>query len=67
MLASLAVIPLSAAAATYFEGRLPLPASILQIVNFLVGFGLMTTLFTLIYKTCPMPTWPGAMHGSVLS
>jgi membrane protein len=69
VLASLAVNTTVAAAATYFEGRLPLPASILQIVNFLVSFGLMTTLFTLIYKTVPDAhvAWGDAWVGAVVT
>jgi membrane protein len=69
VLASLAVNTTVAAAATYFEGRLPLPASVLQIANFLVSFGLMTTLFTLIYKTVPdaYVAWGDAWVGAVVT
>jgi membrane protein len=69
VLASLAVNTTVAAAATYFEGWLPLPASVLQIVNFLVSFGLMTTLFTLIYKTVPDAhvAWGDAWVGAVVT
>ena len=69
VLASLAVNTTVAAAATYFEDRLPLPASVLQIFNFLVSFGLMTTLFTLIYKTVPdaYVAWGDAWVGAVVT
>jgi membrane protein len=69
VLASLAVNTTVAAAATYFEGRLPLPAAVLQIANFLVSFGLMTTLFTLIYKTVPdaYVAWGDAWVGAVVT
>lgn len=53
VLASLVVNTTVAAAATHFEGSLPMPAAVLQIMNFLVSFGLTTTLFTLVYKTIP--------------
>ena len=69
VLASLAVNTTVAAAATYFEGRLPLPAAVLQIFNFLVSFGLMITLFTLIYKTVPdaYVAWGDAWVGAVVT
>jgi membrane protein len=69
VLASVAVNTTVAAAATYFEGRLPLPATVLQIVNFLVSFGLMTTLFTLIYKIVPDAhvAWGDAWVGAVVT
>ena len=69
VLASLAVNTTVAAAATYFEGRLPLPATVLQIFNFLISFGLMTTLFTLIYKTVPdaYVAWGDAWVGAVVT
>lgn len=69
VLASLAVNTTVTATATYFEGRLPLPAPVLHIANFLVSFGLMTTLFTLIYKTVPDAhvAWGDAWVGAVVT
>jgi membrane protein len=69
VLGSLVVNTAVTATATYFEGRLPMPAAVLQIVNFLVSFGLMTTLFTLIYKTVPDAhvAWGDAWVGAVVT
>lgn len=69
VLASVVVNTTVTAAATYFEGRLPLPAAVLQIVNFLVSFGLMTTVFTLVYKTVPDAhvAWGDAWIGAVVT
>jgi membrane protein len=69
VLASVVVNTTVTATATYFEGRLPLPAAVLQIVNFLVSFGLMTTVFTLVYKTVPDAhvAWGDAWIGAVVT
>lgn len=69
VLASVAVNTTVTATATYFEGRLPLPAAVLQIVNFMVSFGLLTTVFTLVYKTVPDAhvAWGDAWIGAVVT
>ena len=69
VLASLAVNTTVAATATYFEGRLPLPALVLQTINFIVSFGLMTTIFTLIYKSVPDAhvAWGDAWIGAIVT
>jgi membrane protein len=69
VLASVVVNTTVTATATYFEGRLPLPAAVLQIVNFLVSFGLMTTVFTLVYKTVPDAhvAWGDAWIGAAVT
>jgi membrane protein len=69
VLASVVVNTTVTATATYFEGRLPLPAAVLQTVNFLVSFGLMTTVFTLVYKTVPDAhvAWGDAWIGAVVT
>lgn len=69
VLGSVAVNTTVAATATYFEGRLPLPAAVLQTVNFLVSFSLMTTVFTLVYKTVPDAhvAWGDAWVGAVVT
>jgi membrane protein len=69
VLASVVVNTAVTATATYFEGRLPLPAAVLQIVNFLVSFGLMTTVFTLVYKTVPDAhvAWGDAWIGAAVT
>ena len=69
VLASVVVNTTVTATATYFEGQLPLPATVLQIANFLVSFGLMTALFTLIYKIVPDAhvAWGDAWIGAVVT
>jgi membrane protein len=69
VLASLVVHTTVAAAATHFEGSLPIPAMVLQIMNFLVSFGLTTTLFTLVYKTIPdaYVAWGDAWVGALVT
>jgi membrane protein len=47
VLASLIVNTTVTVMATYFQGWLPIPATVLQIVNVTMSFGLMTTVFTL--------------------
>lgn len=67
VLASLVVNTVVAAAATYFQGRLPIPAAVLQIINFALSFALMAALFTLLYKTVPDAhvAWGDAAIGAV--
>jgi membrane protein len=69
VMASLVVNTTVAAAATHFEGTLPMPATVLQIINFLVSFGLTTTLFTLVYKTIPDAhvAWGDAWVGALVT
>jgi membrane protein len=69
VLASLVVNTTVAAAATHFEGSLPMPATVLQIMNFLVSFGLTTALFTLVYKTIPDAhvAWGDAWVGALVT
>jgi membrane protein len=69
VMASLVVNTTVTATATYFEGRLPLPATILQIINFIVSFGLMTTVFTFVYKTVPDAhvAWGDAWVGALVT
>lgn len=69
VLASLVVNTTVAAAATYFEGSLPMPAAVLQIMNFVVSFALTTALFTLVYKTIPDAhvAWGDAWVGALVT
>jgi membrane protein len=69
VLASLVVNTAVAAAATHFEGSLPMPATVLHIMNFIVSFGLTTTLFTLVYKTIPDAhvAWGDAWVGALVT
>ena len=69
---SLALNTTVAAAGAYFEGALPIPAAILQVANFILGFGLTTAMFTLVYKLVPDAyvawgdAWVGAMVTALL-
>jgi membrane protein len=69
VLASLVVNTTVAAAATYFEGSLPMPAAVLQVMNFVVSFALLTTLFTLVYQTVPDAdvAWGDAWVGALVT
>lgn len=69
VLASLALNTAVTAAATYFEGALPMPAFVLQIINFVVTFLLTTTLFMLVYKSVPDAhvAWGDALVGAAIT
>jgi membrane protein len=69
VLASLAVNTTVTVAATYFEGYLPIPATVLQFINVTVSFGLMTTVFTLVYKMVPDAhvSWGDASVGALVT
>lgn len=69
VLASLVVNTMVTAAAAYFGDWLPIPAAGLQIVNFIVAFGLLTTMFTLVYKTVPDAdvAWGDAWVGALVT
>ena len=69
VLASLVVNTTVAAAATHFEGSLPMPATVLQVMNFIVSLGLTTTLFALVYKTIPDAhvAWGDAWVGALVT
>ena len=67
ILLSLAANTAIAVASSYFEGALPLPATVLHLINFVVSFLLMTAVFTLVYKTLPdaYVAWGDAWVGAV--
>ena len=69
VLASLVVNTTVTVMATYFQGWLPIPATVLQIVNVTVSFGLMTTVFTLVYKMVPDAhvSWGDACVGALMT
>jgi membrane protein len=69
VLASLAVNTTVTVMATYFQGRLPIPAAALQIVNVMVSFGLMMAVFTLVYKLVPDAhvSWGDACVGALMT
>jgi len=67
LLLSMGLNTLVAVAATHFDRVLPLPASVLHAVNFVVTFLVLTGVFTLIYKTVPDAhvSWGDAWVGSI--
>jgi membrane protein len=69
VLTSLIVNTTVTVAATYFDGWLPIPAMVLQILNVVVSFGLMTTVFTLVYKMVPdaQVSWGDASVGALIT
>jgi len=66
---SLLVNTAIAAVATYVEGALPIPAALLQAVNFGVGLALTTAVFTLVYKFVPDAhvAWGDACVGALVT
>jgi membrane protein len=69
VLASLVVNTAVTAAAAYFGEWLPIPAAGLQVANFVVAFGLLTMMFTLVYKTIPDAdvAWGDAWVGALVT
>jgi len=67
ILASLAINTTIAVAGSHFHRSLPLPAPILQFLNFLVSLVVLATVFTLVYKTLPdaYVAWGDAWVGAV--
>lgn len=72
LLSSLAVSAAIAALGTWMENSLPLPAFVLQIINFTIGFFIVTLMFALIFKVLPdaqiqwHDVWIGAAMTTVL-
>ena len=72
LLSSLAVSALIAAMGTWMESWLPLPSFILQAINLLIGFIIITLMFALIFKVLPdvqvqwHDVWIGAAMTTVL-
>jgi membrane protein len=64
---SVAINTAIAVAGSHFHGSLPLPAPLLHLINFGVSFIVMTTVFTLVYKTLPdaYVAWGDAWLGAV--
>jgi len=69
VLASLVLNTVVTATATYFDGWLPLPVGILQIINFAVNFAWTTAMFTLVYKIVPdaYVSWGDACVGALIT
>jgi membrane protein len=67
LLVSLVVSAALSALGGYLEGILPVPAFVMQLINFAISFGVTALLFTLIYKVLPDVTvrwrdvWVGGM------
>ncbi|HSE36465.1 MAG TPA: YhjD/YihY/BrkB family envelope integrity protein, partial [Blastocatellia bacterium] len=53
LLVSLVLSAALSALGKYLGGLLPLPSLILQIINFVVSFGVITLLFALMFKVLP--------------
>jgi membrane protein len=72
MLVSLVVSAALAALGKFFNYLLPVPEAVLQTVNFLVSFAVITLLFAMIYKVLPdakiswSDVWIGAAVTSLL-
>ena len=58
-----------AAAGSFLLGVLPLPESVLHLLNFALSFGMITVLFALIYKVLPDApiAWRDVWIGAVLT
>jgi len=56
-------------AGSHFHGSLPLPASVLHLIHFVVSFLLLTTVFTLVYKLLPDAhvSWGDAGVGALVT
>ena len=69
VLASLVVNTTLTVAATYVESWLPIPAIVLQIINVIMSLGLMTGVFTLVYKVVPDAhvSWGVACVGALMT
>jgi membrane protein len=64
---SLAIDTAIGVAGSHFHGSLPFPAPLLQLLNFVFSFLVMTAMFTLVYKTLPdaYVAWGDAWVGAV--
>jgi membrane protein len=56
-------------AGSQFHGSLPLPASVLQVIQFVISFFLLTAVFTLVYKSLPdaYVAWGDAGVGAIVT
>ncbi len=72
LLVSLVVSAATAALGKYVGGLLPLPSIMLEVLNFVVSFAVVTLLFALIYKVLPdveiswNDVWIGALITALL-
>ena len=72
LLVSLAMSAWLIVVGTYFGQLLPAPAAALEVLNFVISFGVITVLFAMTFKLLPDVTiawrdvWPGAALTSLL-
>jgi membrane protein len=72
LLVSLAMSAWLIVIGTYFGQLLPAPAAVLEVLNFVISFGVITVLFAMTFKLLPDVTiawrdvWPGAALTSLL-
>ncbi len=72
LLASVAAAAMLEIAGKFLGSMLPIPAWVLQLVNFVVSFAIITVLFAIIYKALPNVTiawrevWKGAAFTALL-
>lgn len=69
LLVSLIISAALAAAGKYMENALPGGATLWQVINFIVSFGVITLLFALIFKYIPDTdiTWKDVMIGAAIT
>jgi membrane protein len=69
LLVSLVISAALAAMGAYIEGLLPLPGFIMQGINFIISFAVITALFALIYKILPDAdvTWKDVWIGAAIT
>lgn len=69
LLVSLVISSLIAGFSTYFQSLMPGLDALMQVVNFLVSFGITTLLFALIYKFLPdvTITWSDVWFGAAVT
>ena len=72
LIVSLLLSTALAAAGKVFEGILPAPESVLHMLNFALSFGVITTLFAMMFKLLPdagiawRDVWMGAVVTALL-
>jgi membrane protein len=69
VLLSLVVNTVVAVAGAHFQSWLPMPAPLLQMVDFMVSYALMATMITLVYRVVPDAdvTWGDAWVGALVT
>ena len=62
LLVSLTVSSAIAAAGKFVAGMLPMPEVIMQVLGLVLSFAVITGVFAVLLKYCPMLTWSGATY-----